>query len=265
MSGNLVTRESEIKTGLVSQQKIINSLLGDKEKSDKFMATALKVSSDPKLLKCTSESIINACVTVAQVGLDLSPVLQHAYLVPYKTSVQLIVSAKGYTALMARTGWEIKSYVVSDKDEFKYEIDGFDDIVSYKRNLDESGNFKYAVAIAKSPSGSLFVEVMNKSDIEKRRLASSNQTSINEYTSAENKKKIEAGLPVGVWDEWYEAMALKSVIKSLAKKLPIGEDIASVIDVDDKVIETVEATPSKSVDINSMLNKPKAQDAEIVV
>ena len=230
MSNEVATRDEQIKNGLLAQQKMVNSLLGDKEKSNKFLATAVKVANDYKLRECHPQSIIDACINVAQLDLDLSPMLSHAYLVPFKAkkeasvaSVQLIISARGYTALLERIGWKIKSYIVSEDDDFTYSVDGFEETIKFEKNLDSSDeNFKYAVAVAKAPDGTLYVEVMNKLQIEKHRKVSQNQS---------DKAS-------GVWLDWYDRMALKTVIKKLVKKLPLGEEgIAQALFVDDKPIE----------------------------
>jgi len=236
---NLAAREQQVKNGLIAQQKMIKSLFGDKKKADKFLATAVKVASDYKLASCNVNSIIDACVTVAQLNLDLSPVLSHAYLVPFKNSVQLIVSARGYVALLSRNGWKVKSYIVHEDDDFDYVIDGFNETVKFTKNLDSSNDtFKYAVALAQSPDGTLYVEVMNAKQIDKHRRASSNQ---------------RGDKPSGVWAEWFDEMANKTVIKSLVKKLPMGEDIANVIEVDDKPIEAELVEEKQApVDLNSL-------------
>ncbi len=235
----LVQREKEVKTALVAQQKIIKSLFGDKKKSDKFLATAVKVATDYKLANCNVNSVVDACVTVAQLNLDLSPALSHAYLVPFKGNIQLIISSRGYTALLARYGWKIKSYIVNEDDFFKYEVNGFEETIKFKKNLDsEDESLKYAVALAKSPDGTLYIEIMNKSQIEKHRKVSSNQKSDN---------------PTGVWLDWYDQMALKTVIKKLVKKLPLGEDVANALSVDDKTIEADIVEDKKEVDVNALL------------
>jgi len=229
MNKELTQREKDINEGLVSQHKMIKSLFGDKDKADKFTATAAKVANDYKLRECHPQSILDACVNVAQLGLDLSPNLSHAYLVPFKAkkenkvaSVQLIISARGYTALLARTGWSIKSFIVTDSDEFDYRMDGFEETITFVKDLDSNENkFRYAVAMAKSPSGELFIDVMNASQIDKHRLVSSNQS----------------GAKSGVWLDWFDEMAKKTVIKKLVKKLPIGENIANAVANDDNPIE----------------------------
>ena len=240
---NLVQREQQIKQGLMAQQRVIKSLFGDKKKADKFLATASKVANDYKLANCRVDSIIDACVTVAQLNLDLSPALSHAYIVPFKGTVQLIVSARGYTALLARNGWKIKSYIVNEEDEFDYIIDGFEESIKFKKNIDsDTETFKYAVALAKSPDGTLYIEIMNAKQIDKHRMVSSNQ---------------KGAKPTGVWADWFEEMAQKTVIKKLVKKLPIGEDVANAVAVDDKPIDVEVESDKKSdeVDLNEMLKQ----------
>jgi len=244
---NLTQREQQIKSGLLAQQKVINSLIGDKTKANKFLATASKVANNFKLANCNINSIIDACVTVAQLNLDLSPALSHAYIVPFKGNVQLIVSARGYTALLARTGWKIKSYIVNEDDDFEYIIDGFEENIKFKKNIDsENETFNYAVALAKSPDGTLYIEIMNKKQIDKHRKVSSNQ---------------KGEKPTGIWADWFDEMAQKTVIKKLVKKLPMGEEIANVVDADDKPIEAeIVKEEKKDVDLNDMVKQSSEND-----
>ncbi|MGE4510055.1 MAG: recombinase RecT [Sulfurimonadaceae bacterium] len=270
---NIISREQQIINGLDSQKMLILKTIGDKAKANKFLATASKVATDAKLANCSTNSILDACITVAQLNLDLSPAIAHAYLVPFKGSVQLIVSARGYTALMARTGWKIKSYIVNEEDDFEYIIDGFDESVKFKKNIDSAiSTFRLAVALAQSPDGTLYIEVMNAAQIDKHRKAGSSQTKTTQYTSKRDAERIAKGLPVGIWEEWFDEMAKKTVIKKLVKSLPMGEEIANALEKDDKPID-VEVLEDKqkeqATDLNSMLkqvsepkSKPKAAAAQ---
>ena len=246
--GQELQREGQIKSGLIARQQQVKSLLGDKKKADKFLATAVSVANDFKLRECHPNSIIDACINVAQMGLDLNPTLSHAYIVPFKQTVQLIVSARGYTAMLARTGWKVKTYVVNECDEFEYIVDGFEEKVHFKKNLDsEEENFRYAVALAESPDGTIYVEVMNKKQINKHRVVSANQKDINK--------------PTGIWADWWDEMSLKTVLKKLVKKLPIGEDISSALAVDDKAIEA-EIVDSSKEEVITSLNDIPAHDSQ---
>ena len=228
MAKELTQREAQINTALRDNYPVIKSLFGDKKKADKFYATAVKVANDYKLKDCHPQSIVEACITVAQLNLDLSPALAQAYIVPFKsksgyTNAQLIISARGYQAILSRNGWDLKSFVVYEDDIFSYKMDNFEEKITYEKNLDsDNENFKYAVAMAKSPNGTVYIEVMNKKQIEKHRRISQNQKSDE---------------PTGIWAEWWEPMALKTVVKKLVKKLPLGEDVANAIYKDDKPIE----------------------------
>jgi len=264
-NNQLVERSEQIKNGLLAQHRVVRSLFGDKTKADKFLATASKVATDSNLANCNPNSIVDACITVAQLNLDLSPALAHAYIVPFKGSVQLIVSARGYTALMARTGWKIKSYIVNEEDDFEYIIDGFEESIKFKKNIDsETSTFRLAVALAQSPDGTLYIEVMNAKQIEKHRKVSANQSKTTQYTSKRDAERIAKGLPVGVWEDWFEEMAKKTVIKKLVKSLPMGEEIANAIDKDDKPIDVEIVPPSaedlgSTQDLNAMLQHAKQE------
>ena len=217
-----------IKKELWSEEKVINAVLGDKEKTIKFLATAYKVATSNNLKDCSIASIREACVNIATLNLSLSPALQQVYLVPYKAKVngkyakvvQMIISARGYNALLARFGWSLKYFVVKEGDKFSYKLENFDEKIEYEKNLDSDGKLKYAVAIAKSPNGELFIEIMNRKQIEKHRKVS----------------PMQGEKPSGVWAVWYDEMALKTVVKKLAKKLPLNEEIAEAVYKDDKEI-----------------------------
>ena len=244
-NNQLTQREQQIRGGLAAQNKMVQSLFGEKKKADKFLATAVKVANDYKLANCNVNSIIDACMTVAQMNLDLSPALSHAYIVPFKGNVQLIVSARGYTALLARTGWKLKSYIVNESDDFEYIINGFDETIKFTKNIDADEEvFKYAVALAQSPDGTIYVEIMNAKQIDKHRKVSSNQ---------------KGDSPSGVWKDWFNEMALKTVIKKLVKKLPMGEEIAIAVDKDDKPIEAEITETKQEVDLNSLISSNSEQ------
>jgi recombination protein RecT len=244
---NITQREQTIKQGLMAQQRMVKSLFGDKKKADKFLATAAKVATDYKLNGCNTQSIIDACIDVAQMQLDLTPTLSQAYLVPFKTknggkNVQLIVSRRGYAALLDRAGWKIKTYIVNEDDNFEYVIDGFEERIRFQKNLEsEDETFRYAVAVAKAPDGELFIEVMNSKQIEKHRKVSSNQ----------------GQKPSGVWADWFDEMAQKTVLKKLVKKLPMGEELATVVEKDDRVIEAKPVEKDGKPDLNKLMQQPK--------
>lgn len=93
---------------------------------------------------------------------------------------------------------------------------------------------------------------MNAKQIDKHRKVSSNQ---------------KGAKPTGVWAEWFNEMATKTVIKKLVKKLPMGEELANVVAQDDKPIEAEvieQKTEEKDVDLNSLLSTPIQEESKAV-
>ena len=100
---------------------------------ERFMRVAfMAVRNNPALLECTPESLVSACMTAAQLGLEPDGILGHAYLVPFKnnrfnrTDAQFQVGYKGLIALARRSG-EVRSiaaHVVHEKDHFDYAYGG---------------------------------------------------------------------------------------------------------------------------------------------
>lgn len=215
---NQLVRLDQVHAQVDGKIPVYQQLLGSEAEAKKFATNAYQALKDPNLEQCNLDSVIFASVQVAQLGLDISPVRRQCYIVPFKGRAQLIVSATGYINLLAKTGWKVKAYIVKNEDEFKYYIDGFDTVVKFTPNLDaDTDNYRFAVAIAKAPTGELFVEVMPMRVVEKHRMESRGQDE----------------QPSGVWFKWRKEMYLKTVIKKLAKSLPIGEEVANAIAVDD--------------------------------
>jgi len=230
MSNDL--RINEIKPALLSVQRQVQSLLADEVKSKRFMAAALVVASSPALSRCTPESIVQACVGVAMSDLNIDPNFGHCYLVPYRETAQLQIGAKGYIQLLWRAGWLVKAFPVFTCDQFTMEFNGWDNNVKFIPAIDDRQegdnawcfeNLRGVYVVARHADTkdeySLFV---NKTTIEKLRQCSPNQK-VSQYSKPEDKKRLESGLPISIWREWYVEMAIAKSIKRLAKSLPIGD------------------------------------------
>jgi recombination protein RecT len=220
------------------KKSILSFFNGDLAKTNKFMATGFKVALDYNLNNCTPDSIVKVLLSIAELQLDPNPLLAEAYIVPYGKKATLIIGSKGYIKILAKEGWRIKSYIVGENDSFEYKIDLFDEIVKFEKNLEDSGDFKYAVALAQSPNKDINVLVMNKKEIEKHRKASNNQKSQE---------------PTGVWQQWYEEMATKTVVKKLCKKLPLNMDISLLEEKEKQNTEDEINQQTDIIDIDSLL------------
>ena len=269
MSNDL--RINEIKPALLSVQRQIQSLLNDEAKAKRFMAGALVVAASPALMKCTPDSIVQACVGIAMSDLNIDPTHQHAYIIPFWSKegmqAQLQLGYKGYIQLLFRAGWLVKAFPVFLCDEFSIKFNGWDNEVNFIPSLDERQegdndwcfhNLRGVYVVARHADTkdeySLFV---NKSVIEKLRLNSQNQK-INQYTKPEDKARLESGKPVGIWQNWPVEMAQAKAIKKLAKLLPIGDSrLQNMLAADDITDQGRTVDFKQSVDSSIIIEQPE--------
>lgn len=72
----------------------------------------------PKLQECSLQSIMNAAMSAAVLGLEVDGVTGQAFLVPFGGKAQLIIGYKGYNTLAARSGYTIRAGIIREGDEF---------------------------------------------------------------------------------------------------------------------------------------------------
>lgn len=163
------------------------------------------IRRQPQLAKCDPLSLLGAVVQSAQLGLDPSGVTGEAYLVPFGKEVTLIPGYRGLIALARRSGKvsEIMGNVVREGDEFDYEY-GLDSKLRHKP-VNPDGKITHIYAYAKMSDGAAQFVVMTVGEVNKIRDAS---------RASRN----------GPWVQHYEAMAVKSAVRRLAKWLPLKPD-----------------------------------------
>lgn len=163
------------------------------------------IAGSPSLQKCSTESLRNAFVNVAGLGLTLNPAMKLAYLVPRKGKACLDVGYLGllHIATMAGCIRAAKAEVVCQNDQFDY-IDAFTQPV-HKFNpfasMNDRGAVVGAYCVAVLPDGLRMVETMSREEIIKIRTAS----------------KAGDDSP---WTTWPIEMAKKAVIKRAYKSWP---------------------------------------------
>lgn len=123
---------------------------------------------------------------------------------------------------------DIGAHVVYDNDKFDYFIDDTGEHLQHRPLLDgDRGGFRLVYAIAKTKDGGRYVEVMTKQQVDQ--------------VMGVSKSKDKNGNPVGPWKEWYPEQARKTVIRRLAKRLPLSTDkedeLRRVIERDDELYD----------------------------
>lgn len=169
------------------------------------------VGASEELQKCDTESLRNAIVNVASVGLTINPAMKLAYLVPRKGKACLDISYIGLVKIATDSGGvlAVSAVPVRANDGFVYNgpfdapIHTFDPFATAESRGDIIGVY----ALAKLASGVTQVDTLSRQEIDKIR--------------AMSKAKS------GPWFEWFDEMMKKSVIKRASKLWPRTERLAT--------------------------------------
>ena len=194
-------------------------------------AAVVAITDNPSILQCNKASLFKSIRRLAAAG--LVPDGREAAIVPYNGAAQAMPMVYGLIKV-ARNSGEISSIwaeVVRGDEAFRISMVNGERRFEHEYDpLHRSGEVKGAYAVAKLKDGTIEVEAMGREDIEKRRRASANQKQPN---------------PTGIWAQWYDEMAKKTVIRALVKRLPVSsEDMRRVmVEEDEPVLRDV--TPEK--------------------
>lgn len=183
-------------------------------------------NSNPDLLGADRRSLFESAMKAAQDG--LLPDGKEGALVIYKTKnrdgtwaekVQWMPMIGGLLKKIRNSGElkTINAHVVFENDHFHFVL-GDEERIEHTPTLDEPGRPIAAYAIAQTKDGGIYRRVMSLAQIEKVRKAS------------------RAG-ERGPWASWWEAMAEKTVLRNLAKLLPMSSDLDDLIRRDDALYD----------------------------
>ena len=225
---------------------------------DKFIRTASgAIQNNPDLLEADRKSLFMACQRAAQDGLIIDS--REAALVMFNKNVNnKWVKMAQYMPMVAgilkkaRNSGEIKSinaYAVYENDQFEYSL-GMRPDIHHIPDLDEPGDFRLAYAVAELKDGGIQMQVMTKAQIEKVRKCS-------------KSGNTDDGKPKGIWLQWYDEMAVKTVLRKLCKFLPSSTDLDGVIAASDEQFDInndVEEKPAAKTPMQSS-GRTKAESA----
>ena len=171
------------------------------------------VRTTPKLATCNPQSLVAAVMLAGQLGLEPGP-LGHAYLVPYGSEVQFIVGYRGLLDLMWRSGkvQSVAVHEVCEKDEFEFEY-GLNENLVHRPALTDRGPVKCYYGVVRMKDGGHHIHVMSREDVDAIR------------------KRSRAGAN-GPWASDYDAMARKTVLRQMARWLPLSVEVAQAVSQD---------------------------------
>ena len=210
---------------------------------------ATELRKTPALLNTTEASFMGAVMQSAQLGLEPGSALGQAYLVPYGKECQLILGYRGMIDLARRSGQvlSLNAYAVREGDDFNYQLGLHPDI--HHIPSPEAGRDKqpitFVYAVATLRGGGYQFEVMSRAEVE--------------AVKAKAKSK-------NIWNNYFEEMAKKTVIRRLFKYLPVSIEALQVANVDAKREAGEEVKPEDVIDINAVTVEDfkDIEDGEVV-
>lgn len=222
--GNDKQQLATIKTALESRVEQLKTLLPRHLTPDRVIRLALTgVIRQPKLLECTTVSVVKGVMDSAALGLDCSGLLGSGYLVPYRNNktgqyeAQFIPGYRGLVDLAYRGGRVkgIDAHVVYKSDRFACRF-GNNPTLEHEpdwagQRSDEDIIAAYAVAFLEG--GITHSEVMTRAEID----------GIRGRSKAKNS---------GPWVTDYAEMAKKTVVRRLCKGLPLSTELENALALD---------------------------------
>lgn len=250
---NIEVRENTIKALLANKTKMLQSIIGDKKKSDNFTATALQIALSPDLKDCTEESIINCLVGAAMLDLNPDKNIGQAYIYRYGSVATLDVGYKGYQTIYSRAGYEIRTFPVFECDEFSVSFDGWEMKYNLIPNLDDRdlGNFEWEYANLKGilvVSKDMVTNEFKRDFIPQKVLEKMRKSSPNQKSEK----------PTHIWEKWYIDMCSKSAIKKFKNQLAIRsyeQQLAMVDMLDNHKNIDFEATKNNGIIIEAKISE----------
>ena len=232
---NTATAVVAFSKDFAAYEKPFASVLPAHIPAKKFMRTVVgAMQNNPAILECDRNTIYAACQKAAQDGLILDG--REAALVKFKTVCQYMPMVYGILKKLRNSGLvsTVRAETVHEKDSFSYNP-AMEDVPNHKPDWfsGERGAMIGAYAVVKLKDGGTQVEIMNLEQLEK----------VRKISRAGNDEK---GKPKGIWKQWPEEMAKKSVLRRIAKYLPSSADLDQVFQHDNENydLDITEPTPT---------------------
>ena len=191
--------------------------------ADHFTRVALNtLLQNPNILKCDQNSILLSLMQAASLGLVPDGFLGYCHLVPFKTRCTLMIGFKGYVELARRSGVaKIDANPVYSGEKFEIEF-GSEERLIHVPNLDIQRDGSSLDGI------DLFYGIAWFQD----------GTRIFDWMPTEEVQRIRGMARAGnVWGSHPVEMGRKTMIRRLAKRLPLSGVFGSAISLENAVDE----------------------------
>lgn len=198
------------------------------ERFSRMVLTTLRKT--PKLALCDQLSFLSAMMELAQLGLEPGTPLGHAWMLPYGSTVQVIIGYKGMIALAERgSRISMNAEVMYEGDEFEYAL-GSEPFIRHKpcEDLAKRGALVYAYSVARFPDGRpTHFKVVTRADIDEAKSSSSAYQ--RDAQKLKSQKNFKPSCP---WFTSEPAMWRKTAIRRHASFLPLSAEFARATELD---------------------------------
>lgn len=202
----------------------LNEVWNSPQMANSFMSSVISVASgNPQLRKAQPMSIIGAAMVAATMQLQVVPTLGQAYLIPYGTQCQLQVGYLGILQLCQRSG-QFRKILAAPVHEGEY-ISGDEFDEDYVFDKKQKKSEKVIGYMAKFELLNGFSKVA--------------------YWTVEQVKahasKFSQAYRAGYSSPWksdFDAMAMKTVLKSILKYAPKSIEMQAAVTYDQAIVNT---------------------------
>jgi recombination protein RecT len=237
--------ETELKVSLHKHyKKQIENYFGDESKALKFLSSVVSSTQRlPKLMECTSSSLINSFIMMAELELMPSGVSGEAYVLPYMNrgvmEAQFQLGYQGLVTLFYRAGvTAIYSDIVREHDGIEIVNGNIVHKVDPRKSNKERGK-EIGAYVVITFKGSTIGKYMHADDI-----IAIGQKFSKSYNTSFTPWKSENDLEKWMWK--------KTVLKQMAKLLPKNETINRAIAEDNKDSNISDRLEKAQVESNSL-------------
>lgn len=219
----MTTALAEIRTNIERMAPQFAAALPKHIPVERFVrATMTAVQMNPQLLNADRRSFFASATKAAQTG--LIPDGRESAIVTFGNQAQFMPMLAGILKLVRNSGElaSLDAQLVHKNDKFSYRP-GID--LEPQHEPDWFGDRGEAIgvyAVAKMKDGAAYVEIMNRQQIEAVR-------------------SVSRSSGKGPWVQWWDEMARKTVIRRLAKRLPLSTDLEGALDAEDEFIMPTDA------------------------
>lgn len=216
----------EVRGAITKMQPQFEAALPKHIPAERFVraiVTAVQMNAD--LLNADRRTLYSASMRAAEQG--LLPNGREGAIVTFGGKAQFMPMIGGILKLVRNSGElaSLDALVVYTNDKFTYRP-GIDTVPQFEPDwFGDRGVFKGVYAVATMKDGAAYVEVMNKQQVEQVRSVSRSKSN-------------------GPWVTWYDEMARKTVLRRLARRLPLSTDLDEILREDDEPFAAPEAAPA---------------------